>query len=261
MDSLQLFTNRIPELEALPTRPQTLWYVSAGVDFRAPVFLTQHHIDLEIKHHGREYIKPEIFVFNAMGSEVVELKQKLEVGGEVLLYHDHSTIINAKNYQSLEVRDDISFETNPDYIDLEILNVNENQTNTALYFEIEVAGENYSEVQKILYFQVENIEFFKKVILTNIFEIVYMCSTREGLSWGLCKKSIVEFIYSDNHPHFFLEYGFAPKFQIISRNYTKQIFEDAVESTNSVSILPDYGNYISDSDKSINDSIIYRISY
>jgi hypothetical protein len=67
MDSLQLFKNRIPELEILPTRPKALWYVSAGVDFRAPVFLTQHHIDLEFKHHRREFIKPEIFVFNAMG--------------------------------------------------------------------------------------------------------------------------------------------------------------------------------------------------
>jgi hypothetical protein len=177
----------------------------------------------------------------------------------VVLFHDQSTIIKAKNYQSLEVRNEISFETNPYYIDLEILKVDDYQTNTALYFEIEVAGENYLEVQKILYFQVENIEFFKKVILANIFEITYLCNTREGLSWGGCNKSIIEHIYKDNHPHFFLEYGFAPTFQIISNNFTKELFEVAVEG--SISVEPNYGKFISESEKYVDDSVIYKISY
>tara|TARA_R110002072_G_scaffold287464_6_gene453187 strand:+ start:3728 stop:4513 length:786 start_codon:yes stop_codon:yes gene_type:complete len=261
MDSSQLFTARIPELESLPAQPCVYWYPSAGIDFRGPVAFTYFRIQHEKKYHGRNYRKPDLFILNCLGSEVTDLRRKLEQEIEVNLFNDHNTIIKAKNYQSLEIRDDIIFETNPEYIDFEVLENAENQTNTALYFEIEVAGENYLEVQKILYFQVENIEFFKKVILVNIFEILYLCSTREGLAWGFCKKSIIEYIYSDNHPYFFYEHVFRPTFIIISRNYTKQIFEDAVENTDSLSVKSNYGNFISESDDFTNDPIIYKINY
>ncbi len=259
MNTLQLFTEKVPELESLPSKPKVYWYPSAGKDFRGCVAFTDYRIQHEKKHHGRKYSKPNLYVYNCLGAEVLELKEKLSQG-DVELWNDHSTRITGKNYRSLKLRNDINFEVNPDFIDTENLSLNDYQTDRAFYFELEVSGENYREIQRILYFEAENIDFLNKVILKNIFDIQYLCSTREGLSWGCCKKSILEYIYSDNHPHFFLEYGFAPEFQIISNNYTKDIFEDATQNSE-LSAVPHYGKFISESDSFTNGSVIYKIAY
>lgn len=259
MDSLQLFTQSIPELEYLPTKPRIYWYPSAGIDFRGPVAFTKYRIQHQKIHHGRDYLKPDLYIFNCLGPEVTDLIRRLEQGVEVELFNDCITKIVAKNYQLLVVRDDISFEINPEFIDVEILNLDEYQTNIAFYFELEVSSESYCETQKILYFKAENIDFFEKIILTNIFETSYLCNTREGLSWGGCNKSIIEHIYKDNYPHFFTTQGFKPKFNILSTNFTKELFETAVEGL--ISIVPYYGNYISESEEFRNDSMIYKLSY
>ncbi len=259
MDSLQLFTQSIPELESLPSQPRIYWYPSAGIDFRGPVAFTNFRIQNQKIHHGRDYVKPDLFIFNCLGPEVIDLRNKLEQGVEVELFNDNISRIVAKNYRVLEVRNEISFEINPSFIDIEILNLDEYQTNIAFYFEFEVFSESYCETQKILYFKAENIDFFEKIILTNIFETSYLCNTREGLSWGGCNKSIIEHIYNDNHPHFFTTQGFKPTFNILSNNFTKELFETVVEG--SISTVPYYGNYISESEQYRNDSIIYKLSY
>lgn len=259
MDSRQLFTQSILELEYLPSQPRIYWYPSAGIDFRGPVAFTNFRIQHQKIHHGRDYVKPDLYIYNCLGPEVIDLRNKLEQGVEVELFNDNITRVIAKNFRLLEVRDDINFEINPEFIDVEVLNLDECQTNIAFYFELEVSGESYNEIQKLLYFQAENIDFFEKIILTNIFETLYLCTTREGLSWGGCHKSIIEHIYKDNHPHFFSTQGFKPKFNILSNNFTKELFETAVEG--SISIVPYYGNYISENEVYSNDSVIYKLNY
>lgn len=258
MDSLKLFTERLPALETLPETPKTYWYVSAGDDFRGPVAFTQYHINHELVHHGRDFVKPDLFIYNSVGKEVLELKEKL-TKGEVELRSDHSTRLVARNCKSLKLRDEVIFEINENYINSENLNLNDYEMDRAFYFELEVSGHNYCEIQRILYFQAENIDFFHKIILKNIFNIQYLCSTREGLSWGACKKSIVDYIYQDHYPNFFTNVGFKPSFNILSKNFTNKLFEDAVDG--SISVEPNYGKFISESEKYVDDSVIYKISY
>jgi hypothetical protein len=261
MDSLRLFSERLPALESLPEIPSILWYPSAGVDFRSPVFLTKHHIDFEKKHHGRNFKNPDLFILNCMGPEVVELRAKLELGGELVLLNDHSTKILARNYQSLKIREDINFQINPDFIDTEALNLYDYHTNFAFYFELEVSGENYSETQKILYFECENIDFFNQIILSNIFETTYLCATREGIAWGRCRKSVIDYIYLENQPSFLINRGFKPEFNILFTDFTRVIFEEAANNSDLLSIKTNYGRYISKSDGFSNDSVIYKIAY
>jgi len=258
MDTLQLFTHRIPELEKLPLKPEIFFYPSAGIDFRGCVAFTDHRIRHEQKHHGRKFTKPDLYVYNCLGSEVLELKEKLSQG-DVELWNDRSTRIIARNYHTLELRPDINFEINPDYIDAENLNLNDFESDRVFYFELLILGENYSEIQRVLYFEAENVDFFNQIILTNIFQTKYLCTTREGLAWGNCKKSIIDYIYLENEPHFFTNHGFMPSFNILFNDYTKEMFVDAVRD--SFSVVPYYGNYISESEQFPNDSIIYKIKY
>ncbi len=258
MNTLQLFTEKVPELESLPSQPKVYWYPSAGMDFRGCVAFTDYRIQHELEIHGREFIKPELFLLNCLGSEVIELKEKLE-NGEVEVWSDPSTRLTARNYQSLELRDDIVFQINSDYIDTENLNLNDFESDRAFYFELEVSGQHYIEIQKVLYFEAENIDFFHKIILQSMFDTKYLCTTREGLSWGNCKMSIIDYIYGENQPQFFADHGFAPTFQILSNNYTKKILEDAVE--HSMSVVPNFGKFISENDDFTDDSVIYKVNY
>lgn len=258
MDTLQLFTERVPELEALPSQPRVYWYPSAGKDFRGCVAFTDYRIQHEKKHHGRKYSKPNLYVYNCLGAEVLELKEKLSQG-DVVLWNDQSTRIMGKNYRSLQLRNDVNFEINPDYIDTENMSLNDFETDRAFYFELEISGLNYSETQKILYFEAENIDFFNQIILTNIFQTKYLCATREGLAWGNCKKSIIDYIYLENEPHFFTDHGFMPSFNILFNDYTKEMFVEAVRD--SFSVVPYYGKFISESDDFTDDSVIYKLCY
>lgn len=260
MNSLQLFTHRIPELENLPLKPKIFFYPSAGFDFRGCVAFTNYRIQHESKNHGRGFNKPELFVYTCIGNEVLELKAKL-AQGEVELMNDQYTTIVARNYKTLELRSDIIFEINRNYIDCENLNLGNYQTNTAFYFELLISGENYSETQKILYFEAENIDFFNKIILSNIFKTNYLCTTREGIGWGGCKKSVIDYIYKDNYPLFFTTFGFKPEINILFNDFTKDLFDSAVLASEILDVNPYYGNYISESQRFINDSVIYKINY
>ena len=261
MNTLKLFHEKIPELEFLPEKPKVFWYVSAGKeDFRGPVFLTQHHIDHELKHHGKEFIKPDLFVFNCLGDDVQDLRNKLSYG-EVELRNDGLTKIKGVNYKELSLKDGISFYINPDYIEINHA-INYKTGKPAFYFELEISGRKYFEIQKILYFEAENIDFFNKIILNDFFYTLFLCAIREGCGYGGCKKSIIEYIYQGSQPLFFTNKGFKPKYNILFNDFTKEIFEQAVNDSQILTVDRSYSNYILESqDRLENDSTIFKINY
>jgi hypothetical protein len=180
MKTTNLFTQPIPELETLPVKPSVFWYVSSGSDFRGPMFLTHHHIAHEAKHHGKHFVKPDLFVYSCLGQEVAELREKLRQGSPVL-FTDEITTLTGKNYREFGINSNIKLEVSPDFIEMGMAHFPKPE-NAAFYFEIEVKGRDYTETQKVLYVEHDNIDFFRKVILKSYFEVVYLCATREGIA-------------------------------------------------------------------------------
>ena len=262
MESTRLFTQKVPGLEDLPEKPLVFWYVSAGKDFRGPVFLTQQHINKLSKYNGKDFSKPDLFVYNCLGPEVGELKRLIE--NDQVLWEDQSTSVKATHYQELRLNGEFNLEVDPGYIE-----VNKNQIpeglERAFYVELEIKGEGYSEAQKVLYFEHENIDFFQKVILTDNFDVKYLCATREGCGMGGCLKSIIEFIYKDN-PHVILE-GFKPKFVIPFNDFTEDILKNTGENSDLFSVKNYWENYIHEKyesniyNKEKSSEKIFRLSY
>jgi hypothetical protein len=62
-------------------------------------------------HHGRDFGKPDLFVYNCLGPEVQDLKLNFQVVEEEL-FNDEGTSIVAKNY-NLDLNEDIGFHVNP----------------------------------------------------------------------------------------------------------------------------------------------------
>lgn len=254
-----MFNEKLPELEVLPKKPTVFWYPSAGSDFRGPVTFTSYKISHELKHHSRVYSKPDIFIYNSLGEEVLELKEKFLEGGNVVLFQDYSTTVTAKNFKTINLNTNFNFEINTEFIDIENLPINGFHLNEVFYFELEICGEDYNETQKILYFQSENIDFYKKVILKNIFNTQYLCATKEGLAWGRCYKSIIEYVFAENQYENFIELGFKPKYFILSVDVTKDIFDNYLETSKIISAKK-YGKYISRLEFE-EETIIYKAKY
>ena len=232
MDSLKLFKTKIDELENLPDKPKTFWYVSAGQDFRGLVFLSQFHIDHIKKHNGRELINPDLFVFNCLGFEVTQLREKLD-NGEKTIYKDDHVVINVINYINLPLKEElIEKHVNTNHINFDHITYPE-KGKEAFYLEVKITGKSYSEVKKLLYFEYENISFFNNVILQNFFEIMYLCNIREGCGFGGCKKSIIQHIYEDGAPLFYSDKGFKPLFNLLFTDFTSSIFKE-IATKNSV---------------------------
>jgi len=232
MDTQKLFTERITELENLSNCPSIFWYVSAGKDFRGPNFLTEHNINRLSKHHGKNFIKPELFVYNCLGNYVEDLKNELSNGDGVVLFSDDITTIKGSNFRVLSTVGSINLE--PDLKNNRISCTPPIKGEEAFYFELTITGSDYSETQKILYFEAENIDFFHKIILKNIFNVIYLCATQTG-----SVKTIIEHIYYDEYPDFFISQGFRPVFNIISlRDQDK--FDEKTEKSNLINVQKNY---------------------
>jgi hypothetical protein len=260
-----LFISKIEELELLPKDPKIFWYVSAGADFRGPVFLTDCWIQHELKHHKKKFVKPDLFLYNCLGPEVRELKEKL-INGRVELFNDGRTNIFGINYRTLDLnRNIIHYYINPNYIESgAVVQDHEfmlRRGNEAFYFELKISWDDNIEYQKIFYIEIENINFFTEVILRGPFEVVYLCATKEGCGIGGCKKSIIEYIYKDSAPLFFSDRGFRPKYNIIFNDFTKDVFDQVIKNSKVISVRKKYGEYILESNRFSPDSTIYKVEY
>ena len=267
MNTKDLFKNSIPELEALPLTPKVFWYVSAGLDFRSLVFLTDYNIHKLKTNYKREFTKPDLFVFNGLGAEVRDLRKKLSNNKETVLYNDANTTIIGRNYKVLGLnKSKEQYVYNPSYLDMNNLKF-PLEGKEAFYFDVEIIGKNahhYNETQKVLYIEHENIDVFEKIILKNYFDVEYLCSTREGVHGGGCRKSIINHIYEDASPSFYSDYGFRPKFNILFNDRTTSVFDRNVKRSDFVSAKSSYHHYLPEAkpyDSFWVDSYIYKLDY
>ena len=95
--------------------------------------------------------------------------------------------------------------------------------------------------------------------MKNIFNTQYLCATKEGLAWGRCYKSIIEYVFAENQYENFIELGFKPIYFILSVDFTKTLFDNYVEASNIFSAKK-YGKYISRLEFE-EETIIYKAKY
>jgi len=262
MNFNHLFTKRIQDLESLPEKPNIFWYPSAGKDFRGNVFLTDRYIEHNKKHHGKRYLKPDLFVFNCLGiGEVEEIKNNIKLNKP--LFEDDITKIIGKNLQEFGIKSNmLNLTINPNYVENEMV-IKPQKGKEAFYFEIRILDkeDNHIESQRVLYLIHENIDVFQKIILKGYLNVLYLCATREGCGMGGCKKSIVEYIYKDAFPYFYSKYNFKPAFSIIFNDFTKDIFEQASNNSDIIETTH-YDYYIDENINGIEpDSTVYKIKY
>jgi|GEM_PF-2380410 hypothetical protein len=203
-------------LEKLPSNVDALWYCSAGVDFRSPVFFSNGYLSLVNKLKETNFVAPKLFVYNCLGREVTDLKAKLKSGELVELYSDGSTRIVGQNYCEYALKPDkVKFVINPNHIEYFVLPELDSNAQ-AFYFEVTVISSQFTETHPVLYFEMENINFFNQVVLGNYFNVKYFCATQEGIAFGGNKRSMVKYIYQDHGAKYFAEKGFKPQLVINS---------------------------------------------
>lgn len=216
-------------IASFPDKPNVFWYVSAGIDFRGCVYLSDYIINKK-KSYGvcdrkdmsldnpvlncsnREYEKPDFFVFNCIGYEIDYIKNHYkEKDSPIEVFSDKKIEINVVEFYPLKSNEEkLSFGAKA----------------CLLKIEMNCLIEEHKEYAYVLYFEEENINFFNKVILKNYFNVLYLCATREGCGCGGCRKSIIDYIYKDNSPSYFYEKNFRPKYIVAFHNFTNTILKN-----------------------------------
>lgn len=263
MNTNNLFQHSVPALENLPAVPKILWYVSAGADFRALSFLSNYNRDHQLKHHGREFSRPDLYVFNGLGPDTDELYATLRNNAMHILFEDDKTRILAYGFQELTLKDEIEQQLNisEEYI-LDAKKYAQRPKTKVYLFNVTITTKKESsERHKVLYFEHENIDFFKNIILADFFEVTYLCATREGLGYGGCKKSIIQQIYKDAAPNFYIDRGFNPNTLILFNDFTKEVFIDAATKDAAFTYQEDYGYYPCENIKRWRDATVFRLTY
>ncbi|NOU60585.1 hypothetical protein [Marinifilum caeruleilacunae] len=223
--------------ENLAEHPKTFWYVSAGTDFRGPVYLTDFHINHQLKYHREKLEKPELYLFNCLGSEVKQLERKLKRKNktEFILFEDEFTRIKAIDYIPVKIdRERLNYSISDEFIVSDhVQDPLTYQENDAflLNIEIESLSENFKETTKIIYLQMENINCLQNVILNEkAVDVQYLCATREGNGFGNCKRSIIKEIYE--HEDHYQSQGFDPDYVITFTDFTEPLFLEKMASKN-----------------------------
>ena len=215
--------------EEMPLLPNVYWYVSAGMDFRGPVYLTGFHINHLKRHHQYELKKPDLYVFNCLGGEIKDLIDNLDSikNGGYTVYSDGRTEILVTKYLAVKIdREKVNYEINPKFIVKAHVSdpIKKKKHDAALLtLKIKSLSIGFEEEVKVIYLQMENINCFQEFILKHkAVNVQYLCTTREGLAWGNCKRSIIKEIYDTDHHY--LPQGFNPEYVITLNDCTRFFF-------------------------------------
>lgn len=218
----------------MPLVPNVYWYVSAGMDFRGPVYLTDYHINHLKRHHQYELKKPDLYVFNCLGDEIKELIDNRDIirNGAYTVYADGRTEILVTKYVALSIdREKVNYQINPQFVEKAHVSdpmKKKNHDAALLRLKIKSLSIGFEEEVKVIYLQMENINCFHEFILKHkAVNVQYLCTIREGLAWGNCKRSMIKEIYNTNHHY--LPQGFNPEYVITFNDFTKSLFLDRMK--------------------------------
>jgi hypothetical protein len=105
-----------------------------------------------------------------------------------IVYTDTRTIVQIENKFELQLKNNIQYHINPEYVDFP----NDAPDKPTIYLlDITVNSNTLGEIKKpVLYFLFENINFLDEIILKNKISISHLVKVREGCGFGGNKKSI-----------------------------------------------------------------------
>ena len=246
---IDFFEEECLRLKDIKSDSTVLFSVSAGVDFRSAVFLTDHHISHLKKYNQIDYKKPDLFVFSGLGNEGHEMRKKLSEGDilPVVLRDDGITKISGVRYQDLNVKSGVELnDINPKYVDIDHVKSCVPTGAQAFIFDLLIEGlgeDAYYDKHTILYFEHENIDVFNKIIMKAEMKTDYLCALREGMASGGCGKSIIQWIYEDNRHNDKFQEEFNPKNLFLFEDFTLGLFEEINEKDSLGYHQPKYFNY------------------
>lgn len=216
----ELFNEEIVELNQLPYQPKAFWGVSAGEDFRAPIYFNSSNCRLE---------KPDLFIYNCIGNEAQKFKNTRLLLLDFFKF-DKSPIKLKLDIRRLTLKSHLNLGIISNRIDEEQLQYNE----IAVYYIQLEDSVSRNVISHLLYFVAENIEFFEKIILQNYFRTLYFSVYNEGMGYGHCQKSIIEYIYKDNYPNCFADNGFKPEYLFLDGSPRKTEIIEPLNNSNNV---------------------------
>lgn len=202
-------------------RPKTFWYVSAGRDFRPLVFLSDAYRQHRLA--GLSIKRPELFVYTCLGADGLH---GLKAG--MTVYKDNRTEITILSLQPLQIdRGKVTYLINPDFVHFADDPLLKHDHDAAL-MELEVKSLTLGTTDRfsLLYLAMENINCFEKVMANGWFDVQFLCTTREGLGFGGCGKSILSHVYEEGRN---LTHRFHPRFVITWSDYTDQLFRNCAK--------------------------------
>jgi len=217
-----------------------LWYASAGYDFKPVNFLSQLNIN-RLQQEGKEFETPKLFVYSCLGPELKKFVENYGISGNNFQIHDDDdSLIEAIEFIPLEIiRGEIycDYEIDHNYIDpifgIDPLKNHELNIDYDAFFmkgQITHKKEGKREDFFILYLFQENSNFFREFIIKkNFFEILWLCTDREGCGLGGCKKSMITHIYVDGAPSCYQDNNFKPKYIIPFSDFTLDQLRNANE--------------------------------
>ena len=192
--------------------PRTLWYPSAGNDYRDILELT--HIKNPENIRGKINIAtdygitelPDFFIHTDYSTQWVTLRT-----GEI--FNDGRTVVTIEHLYELKFRDGlhINYYVNPDFVDFP----EDAPKSPKIYLlDVKINSNKLGEVKKpVFYFLFENINFLQEVLLKNRINISHIVKVREGCGFGGNEKCIsvayaflsvlnTEYLIIDNETHF-----------------------------------------------------------
>ena len=178
-------------------RPNVFWSVSAGKDFRGLVYLSDSRRDNKLSQ-GIILEKPDLYVFNCLGSEFSEIENSF-VNQDPVFEDKKTQIIINKFIKIKQNRHLIPLAINPQYVSISHTDPMQKGYDGALIqVKIQSTVTDYSEIKWVLYLENENINILHNIFYRKgFFSIMYLCAAREGLGCGGCRRSILEHITED----------------------------------------------------------------
>lgn len=159
----------------LGNNPNILWYPSSGNDFRDILEFTNERARL---HKMQEL--PNLHIHTDYYTARLNLNE--------IVYTDTRTIVQIENKFELQLKNNIQYHINPEYVDFP----NDAPDKPTIYLlDITVNSNTLGEIKKpVLYFLFENINFLDEIILKNKISISHLVKVREGCGFGGNRKSI-----------------------------------------------------------------------
>ena len=208
--------------DGLPrVRPKTFFYVSAGRDFRPLVFLSDAYRQHRLAEHSIP--RPDLFVYSCLGSDGLH---GLKTG--MTVFKDKRTEIAILSLQPLRIdRKKTAYR-----IDSALIHGVEDplldHDYDAALMEVEVKSLTLGTSDRfpLLYLAMENINCFDELMSKGWFDVQFLCTTREGLGFGNCGKSLIQHLYTEGRNR---TKNFHPRFLITWGDYTDTLFRNSAK--------------------------------